>query len=246
MNEAVTGIMAEAITPMAETELFDLMSWMSPAWPIGAFAHSGGLEWAVEAGHVTDRDTTFEWVASLVEHGSIHNDIVLFVHAWRAVEAEDRDRLLEVAELAIASQTGFERNLENCAQGAAFRRIAVATAGVSRFNEYFTELSDDQLSYPVAAAALFVCRGIALKAGLTAWLHGSVANLVSAAQRLVPLGQTDGQLVLRDLRSIVIAAAENGCRLPESDPFLALGSCTLLAELGCMAHETQYTRLFRT
>ena len=231
---------------MAETELFDMMSWMSPAWPIGAFAHSGGLEWAVEAGHVTDRETTLEWIVSLVENGALHNDLVLFVHAWRAVTTGDKERLLDVAELAVASQTGFERRLEICAQGAAFRRIANATAGVSRFDEYFAEVSDDELAYQVAAAALFACRGIGLKPGLTAWLHGAVSNLVSAAQRLVPLGQTDGQLVLRDLRGPVLAAVENACMLPDTDPFLALGSCTMVADLGSMAHETQYTRLFRT
>jgi urease accessory protein len=73
-----------------------------------------------------------------------------------------------------------------------------------------------------------------------------VANLVSAAQRLVPLGQTDGQIALRELRGPIVAAAERAAELPDGDPFAALGGCALLAELGCMAHEIQYTRLFRT
>ncbi|KEY99455.1 hypothetical protein AI27_03735, partial [Sphingomonas sp. BHC-A] len=85
--------------------LFDLMSWMSPAWPIGAFAHSGGLEWAVEAGFVTDRASTADWIGDLIARGSAHNDMVLFVHAWRAARAGDRDGLLEIADLGAASQT---------------------------------------------------------------------------------------------------------------------------------------------
>lgn len=248
----ITGI-TTMTTPMAEAALYDLMSWMSPAWPIGAFAHSSGLEWAVEAGHVTTRATTTDWIAALLTHGAIHNDSVLFVHAWRAAQAGDAARLLEVAELAAAAQTGFERHLEATAQGAAFRRIALGSieqpdpscAGED-FGSLLASIDDDDLTYPIAAAALFAQHGIDLRAALTAWLHGAVANLVSAAQRLVPLGQTDGQKVMRDLRGPVFAAVEAALALPDGDPFEALGGAALVAELGCMAHETQYTRLFRT
>lgn len=231
---------------MAETDLFDLMSWMSPAWPIGAFAHSSGLEWAVEEGLVTDRASTVEWIVSLLESGALHNDLVVLVHAWRAASRGDREALLDIAELAVATQTGSERRLESCAQGAAFRRIALASAGVSRFGSFLESIADDELAYPVAAAVLFACHDIGLRQALTAWLHGAVSNLVSAAQRLVPLGQTDGQLVLRELRAPVLATVERAHALPHGDPFDAIGGCTLVAELGCMAHETQYTRLFRT
>jgi urease accessory protein len=108
------------------------------------------------------------------------------------------------------------------------------------------QVADEDLAYPVAAAALYAFTGVALAPALAAWLHGAVANLVSAAQRLVPLGQTDGQKAVRDLRSAVLAAVADAAALPDGDPFEALGSAALVAELGCMAHETQYTRLFRT
>ncbi|MET0363333.1 MAG: urease accessory protein UreF [Sphingobium sp.] len=234
--------------PMAEPPaLYDLMSWMSPAWPIGGFAHSGGLEWAVEEGLVTDRGSTLRWIIDLIDHGSIHNDVVLFVHAWRAARAGDGEQLAGIAELGAASQTGYERRLEAIAQGAAFRRIALSTAGESAFAPLLAEVEDDNLTYAVAAAVLFAAHGIGLEAALTAWLHGVVANIVSAAQRLVPLGQTDGQHVLRDARPAVFAAMARATDLPEDgDPFDAMGGCTLVADIGCMAHETQYTRLFRT
>lgn len=235
-----------ANTPMAEAELFDLMSWMSPAWPIGAFAYSSGLEWAVEAGHVRDRATTFAWIRDMLAHGALWNDAVLFVHAWRAATARDEHAFAEVAELAAAMLTSHERRVESCAQGAAFRCIALATVPDPLFERLLRDIAEDELPYPVVAAALFAVRGAGLRSGLTAWLHGAASNLVSAAQRLVPLGQTDGQCVLRDLRQPVLAAVDAGCDLPPGDPFLAVGGCTLVADLGCMAHETQYTRLFRT
>lgn len=232
--------------PMAEGALYDMMSWMSPAWPVGAFAHSGGLEWAVEQQLVTDRESTIAWIGDLLDHGPLHNDVVLFVHAWRAAQAGDDQALRDIAELAAASQTGLERRIEATAQGAAFRKIAVAATTPSRFGAMLHGIDDRDLCYPVASAALFACQDIGLEPGLTAWLHGAVSNLVSAAQRLVPLGQTDGQLVLSALRPIVLSAVDRAMSMPDGDPFEAMGGCALLAELGCMAHETQYTRLFRT
>jgi urease accessory protein len=245
-------IITITIIIMAEAALYDLLSWMSPAWPIGAFAHSSGLEWAVEAGHAVDRASTQEWLADLIEQGPLWSDAVIFVHAHRAVVADDRPALAEVAELATAMLTSHERRLESTAQGAAFRRIAAATAnlplpgGGRAFEDLLADIDDDNLAYPVVAATLFACHGIPLRAALTAFLHGAVANLVSAAQRLIPLGQTDGQLAIRALRASVFAAVERAERLPEGDPFAAMGSACLSAEIACMAHETQYTRLFRT
>jgi len=234
------------ITPMADTALYDLLTWMSPAWPIGAFAHSGGLEWAVEEGHLSDVDSCAAWLEDALSHGNLHNDAVLFVHAWRSAAGEDKARLEAVAELAAASLTGFERRLEATAQGSAFRRIAMATADHGRFEALLAAVDDADLTYPVAAAVQCACNGVPLEPALTAFLQAAVANLVSAAQRLVPLGQTDGQRLLRGLRPAVFILVGYAANLPDEDPFTQLGSCTLLADLGCMAHETQYTRLFRT
>ena len=223
---------------MAEAALYDLLTWMSPAWPIGAFAHSSGLEWAVEAGHVTDRESTRQWIADLLAHGPIHNDMILFVHAWRAASAGDEARLDEIAELSLATQTGLERRVEATAQGMAFRKIANATVN--------PPLAGEDLTYPIAVACLTAGQAIPLGQALTAYAHGVVSNLVSAAQRLVPLGQTDGQLILRDLRGVIFDLVDEIAKLPDGDPFDQLGGAALVAEIGCMAHETQYTRLFRT
>jgi urease accessory protein len=231
--------------PMAEVALYDLLSWMSPSYPIGAFAHSSGLEWAVEAGHAVDRTSADQWIATMIEQGSVHSDAVLFVHAHRAVRSHDLDRFLRVAELAAASLTSHERRVEATAQGAAFRRIATATADAPAL-AMLRQIDDDELSYPIAVACLTAAHGIGLEEALTAFLHGVVANLVSAAQRLIPLGQTDGQLMLRALRERVFAAVAKATLLDDGDPFEQLGSASLYADLACMAHETQYTRLFRT
>jgi len=231
---------------MDEARLFDLLSWMSPAWPIGAFAHSGGLEWAVEAGDVDDRETTIAWIADLVERGALWNDLVLFRHAFAAHRAGDDRALAAVASLATASTCGAERRLESVAQGGAFRRIARTTLGGSAFAP-LDALGDDQLAYPIAAACLMAHAAMPLTAALAGFAHGVAANLVSAAQRLVPLGQSDGQRVLHSLKPVLLAAATRAAALPpDDDPFTHIGGMALAAEIACMAHETQYTRLFRT
>jgi urease accessory protein len=241
----IMGMTTGIITIMAEDALYDLMTWMSPMWPLGAFAHSSGLEWAVEAGHVTDRETTRQWIADLIGHGPVHNDMVLFVHGWRAITRGAPERLAELAELSLATQTGLERRVEATAQGAAFRKIAISTSGKTAFDP-IAHITDDELTYPIVVACLTAARAIPLRQALTAFAHGVVANLVSAAQRLVPLGQTDGQLVLHELRPVIMEAITDLEQLPEGDPFDQIGGATLVAEIGCMAHETQYTRLFRT
>lgn len=196
---------------------------------------------------MSDRASAQSWIEDLLKHGPIRNDMVIFVHAWGAATDGDGARLERIAELGAASQTGRERWLEAVSQGSAFRRIARDATGASEYARLLGAIEDDALVYPVAAATLFACHGIPRQAAATAFLHGVVANLVSAAQRLVPLGQTDAQCILRDLRGTVLAAAREACALPDDvDPFEAMGSSALVAELGCMAHETQYTRLFRT
>ncbi|WP_260928868.1 urease accessory protein UreF [Novosphingobium sp. 9] len=226
--------------------LFDLLSWMSPAWPVGAYTHSGGLEWAVEERFITDAPSCQGWIADLLGQGPLWSDLVLFAHAFHAARAGDGIALLAVAELAHAAATGAERRLETCAQGEAFRRIAGAAASAEAF-VLLDDVPEDELAYPVACACLMAQADLPLEPALAAFAHGAVANLVSAAQRLVPLGQTHAQQVLRALKPQVLVQAARAAALdPNEDPFAQMGSASLMAELGCMAHETQYTRLFRT
>ncbi len=240
-----TRSLTRAATTMAESALYDLLSWLSPGFPVGAFAHSNGLEWAIDAGWVTDRAALEAWLAILLEEGAGWNDAVLFTYAHRAVENEDRGALHAVAELAAAAHPSLERRIEALSQGAAFLRIARATAAAPALS-LLDDWPESELAYCVAVGTLAAGHGIDLVAALTAYLHGFVANLVSAAQRLVPLGQTDGQRAIAALKPAVARTVRRAAALPDDDPFRALASATLRADLASMLHETQYTRLFRT
>lgn len=240
----IMGIIIMA-TSMIEASLYRLLSWLSPSYPVGAFSHSNGLEWAVEEGDVRTRADLEAWLEDLLQHGAGWTDAVLFIHAYRATQSGDQAGLLCVAELAAAAQPSRERHVEAMAQGAAFRRVSRAVEGAALLS-FLDDVEDGALAYPIAVATASAGALIACEFALTAYLHGFVANIVSAAQRLVPLGQTDGQLAIAHLRQHVAQTAIRALALPVGDPFEQMGSASFRADMASMLHETQYTRLFRT
>ncbi|HWE76635.1 MAG TPA: urease accessory protein UreF [Stellaceae bacterium] len=229
----------------AEATLYHLLTWLSPSYPVGAFAHSSGLEWAVEAGWVRDRSTLEEWLQDVLQHGAAWNDAVLLAATHRAAAAGDKVALARCAQLAAALHPSEERRIESLAQGSAFRRIAAATARQEAI-EPFDIVPETETAYPVAVGILTAGYSVELTAALTAYLHAYLGNLVSAAQRLIPLGQTDGQTAIMTLKPAVLETVRRAAAIPPGDPFHFLGSATFAADLASMWHETQYTRLFRT
>jgi urease accessory protein len=225
----------------AAAALYRLMTWLSPAYPVGSFSYSSGLEWAVEAGDVTDADALQRWLAVLIEHGGGFCDAVFLVHAHRAVAIADDAALHDVAELAAAFAPSRERHLETTAQGRAFveaTRAAWPCAALDRL----VALWDGPIAYPVAVGVAAAGHGVPIEASVAAYLQAYAANLTSAGVRLIPLGQTDGQRVLAALESVIAAAADRALATPLHE----VGSAAFRADLASMRHESQYTRLFRS
>jgi urease accessory protein len=221
--------------------LYRLMAWLSPAYPVGAFSYSSGIEWAVEAGDIKDAATLQAWLGVMLRDGSGFCDAVLFAHAHRAAAAEDDKALRAVAELAAAFAPSKERHLETTAQGNAFveaTRAAWPCAALDRLKRVW----DGAVGYPVAVAVAAAGHGVALEPALAAFLQAVAANLVSAGVRLIPLGQTDGQRVLAALEPLVAATAQRAPGVALDD----IGSDAFRADLATARHETQYTRLFRS
>jgi urease accessory protein len=221
--------------------LYRLMAWLSPGYPIGAFSYSSGIEWAVEAGDITDAASFQDWLAVMIADGSGFCDAVFFAHAYRAVRQPDEAALRAVAELAVAFAPSKERHLETTAQGRAFldaTRAAWPTPAV----DCLLAISEGGVALPVAVGVASAGHAIALAPALQAYLHAFAANLVSAGVRLVPLGQTDGQRVLAALEPMVATTAERA-RATALDE---VGGAAFRADLAAMRHETQHTRLFRS
>lgn len=211
-----------------QVTLLRLLTWLSPAFPTGGFAYSHGIEWAVEAGDITDGDTLRDWLSDILVHGAARSDAILLRHALRP-----HADLGALAELAAAMACARERRSEMLAQGAAFARAAVS---------WGCPTLPDDVSYPLAVGTLCGAHGIHADAAVTAYLQAIAVNLISAAVRLVPLGQSTGLAVLAALEPIIldVTDATRGCTLDD------LGGAAFRSDLAAMRHETQYTRLFRS
>ncbi|MDQ0513047.1 urease accessory protein UreF [Ancylobacter amanitiformis] len=236
------GAASSQATPAeAPTDLLALFVWLSPAYPVGAFAYSHALEWAVETGDIRDAATLAGWVDDLLRHGGPFADAVLLAHAWRAAASEDDATLVEVLELASAFAPARERQMETLNQGDAFisaTRLAWPSPRLDRLPDIW----GGRVAYPVAVGIAAAAHGLPLAATLSAYLNAVAANLISAAVRLVPLGQTDGNRTLAGATGTVRAVAPLAAQVPLD----RLGGAALRSDIAAMRHETQYTRLFRS
>jgi len=221
--------------------LLPLMVWLSPAFPVGGFAYSHGLEWAFETGDLTDAEGLADWLDALIGHGALRNDLILFAAAWRASGEEDAKALREVAELALALANSAERRLETVTQGNAFA-AAIAASWPCASIEALRAAWPGDVPYPVAVGVAASGHGLPLQPSLEALALAFIANLVSAAVRLGIVGQTDGQKVIARLAPALREAAVRAEAMTLDD----LGGCVFRSDLASLQHETQYSRLFRS
>ena len=323
-EKATTTAPAVITIPMTDAaKLMRLQSWLSPAFPIGAYSYSHGLEWAVEAGQVRDRASLVDWLEADLRFGTGRGDGIFFAQAWRAVHAalpgvegetqaseparqtplpsgegggecvmtiEDgtprttdgthpltpalspwekesgratgqpldwRARpsegeaggtpahpLLAIAELAAAMRSTSELVLEASQQGIAFLSAVRKAWPHPALDSLAASLRAAGITpmLPIAAGMACAAHGITLGYALPLFLHAGVANLINAAVRLVPLGQTDGQMALAALELAVAETATEALASSVSD----IGSAAFMIDIASMQHETQYTRLFRS
>ena len=229
---------------MVESEaaaLYRLMTWLSPAFPVGAFSYSSGIEWAVESGDIADAASLRDWLSAMLSQGSGFCDAVFLAHAHRAASSHDAAALRQIAELSAAFVPSRERQLETTAQGRAFIEIARAAWNCDGLDDMIAHC-DGAIVYPVAVGVVSAAHAIPLAPTMHGFLHAVVSNWISAGARLVPLGQTGSQRVLALLEPVVAATASRALAASLDD----LGSATFRADLASLRHETQYTRLFRS
>ena len=211
-----------------------LIAWFSPAFPIGAFAYSAGLETAIADGTVSCPDAVRNWLTAILYHGSPRTDALLLAEAHR--HATDAARLAELSELALALIPAPERRDEAIALGSTFRAAARAWP-----NSAEAPLPPE-CAYPVALGAISACNDLPLDAVLTGYFTALVQSQISVAVRLVPIGQTDGLAILHALEGDIARAAQDA----EASSIDDLGSIGFAADIAAMSHETLKTRIFRS
>ncbi|HWD57957.1 MAG TPA: urease accessory UreF family protein [Stellaceae bacterium] len=258
---------------MTTEALYRLLAWASPTFPTGAFSYSHGLEAAFDDGAVRDRATLERWIAAIVSQGSGRIDADLLRDAWRAAAAGVEAALAEANRRGIAYRATGELALESGQQGAAFRAAYAAAwdphpptpaawvppspasgRGASNVGgksplplageggSGHSPETGEGACHAVAFGAAAARGGVALADALTAYLSAFAANLMSAGLRLGIIGQTDGQRILAALEPVVAAAVAASLGRDAED----FGAATFAVDLMSMAHETQYSRLFRS
>jgi len=230
--------------PITDSGLLRLMAWLSPSFPVGAYAYSHGAEAGVESGRILNRKTATDWIAFVLEFGIARVDADLFIGAYLAADENDVDMFVDVASLAGALKGTAELGLESCAQGQAFLDAVQGAWPDERLGRFCAALKSVNVSpsYATSVAAAAAFAGVGLQAALGAYLHGFSANIASAVVRLVPLGQSDGQKIIAAMEPVVERALT--CAL-ERDPN-DIGSAAFMVDWLSMKHETQYSRLFRS
>lgn len=212
---------------MTDPARLALAHWLSPAFPTGAFAFSGGLEQAVAAGAVADAAGFGLWLSDLIRHGTGWQEAVLIAAALKP--GAD---LVALSDLACALAPSSERLHETRTQGAAFARTVAALTG--------RDLPPRPL--PVAVAEAAAPLGLPPAEVIAAHLLALATNLTQVAIRLIPLGQSQGHGVLAALLPAVPPLAARAAAATLDD----LGAASLGADLAAMAHETLQPRLFQS
>lgn len=249
LQEAIKiPIMVIPMTTNSNASLYRLMSWLSPSFPVGAYSYSHGIEYAFEAGDVTDPASLQHWIEGILEFGSGNTDGTLFRAGWEASRQQD-DELMEWAIVtATTLRATKEMALENSAQGMAFLetlRKSWHNDGLDTFDQWLEKL-ERPASYPVVVGVAAALSEIELESALAAYLHAFISNLVSAGVRMIPLGQTAGQQIISSLEAPVTLAARSMAECPMDLLKHNIGSAAVTVDWSSMKHETQYTRIFRS
>lgn len=230
--------MTETVTPEA---LYRLLAWMSPAYPTGAYSYSHGIEAAVAENLVRDRATVSAWCEHILRFGAGWVDAVLLAQTYDAAISDDWIAVTDLAELAAAMRGTREAGLESVQQGAAFLTATRAAWPDARLEKLAALGEGKALALPIAVAVSAVGR-VPKVFIVAAYLQSFAANLISAAVRLIPLGQTDGQRAIADMSPVVASVAAAALEAKIDD----LGTAAPMVDWTGMFHETQHTRLFRS
>jgi urease accessory protein len=236
--------MSDERSLLAPLALLRLQGWLSPELPIVAYSHSHGIERAVQAGDIHDCRTLIDWLAADLRFGSGRNEAILFAGAWRCVLRDDRARLCELAQLAAALRSTAELAVESSRQAEACLATVRRVWPDALLDWLADMLREREIrpALPIVLAARAARERIPLGVVLSGYLQSYAANLVTAGVRLIPLGQTEGQLAIAALERTVLAATTEALQASIDD----VGSCAFRVDPACTAQETQSTRLFRS
>jgi urease accessory protein len=231
---------APAAGTVPAASLLQLMWLASPALPIGGFSYSEGLEAAVDTARVTTESEAAAWLLDQLELSLARGDLAVLAQAIPAWQAADATRIAALNAWVLQTRESSELRAQTEQMGRSLlewlRNHTTATASQIGL------LAELQPTYPLAFALAASATGAPVREGLLAYAFGWAENMVQAAIKSVPLGQSAGQRILSALTAAIPAAIEHALTVPDHarqafSPMLAILSAQ---------HEVQYSRLFRS
>ena len=217
--------------------LLRLCHLVSPALPVGAYAYSQGLEYAVHAGWVHDEATTLDWLQGLSRSAVGTLDLPILLRLHRAWSRPDVAAVRHWSAQLIAARETSELRAEELHLGRALARVLVELE-IGQADEWRHAAPAFATLFSLAAVRWHIEAGDALRGYLWSWSE----NQVLTAVKLVPLGQSSGQRLLHRLTAAMPAIVERAQTLGDD----AIGVGTVSQALASALHESQYTRLFRS
>lgn len=224
--------------PGSVLELLHATRLACPSLPVGAYAYSQGLEYAVEAGWIHDRQSATDWILGLLTNTLACFDLPLASRLYRAWAEQAEDRVVLFERWVLAGRESQELRAEELNLGAAMLRLLV-DLGVTADRVLESASERGYLSaFALAATRYGLSEPTMLASYCFAWLE----HQTSAVTRLIPLGQTDGQIVLSACLDRVPAVIDASLEVTDDD----IGALAPGQAIASALHETQYTRLFRS
>ena len=222
------GMGARTATP-TEKSILTLSQWISPSYPVGSFTYSHGLEALVDLRWLSSAENLQDWLFNMLNYGAVRTDALFLAAAYNCKSGE---ALMEMNMKARALASSQERLLEMDELGKAFKSVTEAV----------WPIEIDDVIYPIAIG--FCANAEAIELNLTAslYLQAYISNLVSAAQRLMPLGQTDAQKIIKKLSPICLQVVDETKDGNLDDIY----SSVFISDIAAMKHETQVSRIFKT
>ncbi len=223
---------------MDSSSLVRLLHLVSPTLPTGAYSYSQGVEWAVEAGWITDSVSLGNWLTLVGAQSIGQVDVPLLARMYTAVHNGDQQKLGRLRDLLLACRETFELREEERVRGRALATLLTQLdlPGMQPFSKIL--ITSQLAGFAFAAAGWNIAPADAATGYGWAWLE----NQVLTGMKIIPLGQSEGRRLLVDLSSAMLEFVNTGLHLEDEE----IGGSTPALAIASSLHETQYTRLYRS
>jgi urease accessory protein len=221
--------------------LLSLLQLASPALPVGAYSYSDGLETLVESGAIANPKSLELWLEQELRYGAIRLEAAVMVRAYRSVENSNTEALGYWNAWLTAAKESAELRSQSLQMGNSLMRLLLDLQPQQKLRDLATA-AGSPCNYAIAFGIGAANWEIDITSAVFGYLHSWAANLIGAGVKLIPLGQTTGQQLLLELATNIPLATQEILTLEDDN----LSSCGWGLALFSMAHETQYTRLFRS